>query len=312
MNYPVIQLSKLRTALQHASENSAQLPVDIDDWVAFRGEGQSVVDILALLKGELDALGAAEGFDSKFDAKARPIVHGYLANLDDHVLIDDDFWRYLSGIYLYDIVRARHPENAKSKSADSNWTNFGGKSTATSESLMRRLYIGASLSIDPSNRQDSYHLSRIHDVDLWQSHIIRVLSGENPKYVKGLLKWFKDRDKWYAKMPNSGPVLAELNKLDNFKTGHLRDFVKRVRRLRSNVIHEFLDQPEIDVMISQLAQESIDDRKSWGKKSISKAKAKKSVSSRPKKKSASGGTRAKSAAVKKKSTKKKATPKKKR
>ena len=113
-------------------------------------------------------------------------------------------------------------------------------------------------------------------------------------------------------MPNSGPVLAELNKLDNFKTGHLRDFVKRVRRLRSNVIHEFLDQPEIDVMISQLAQESIDDRKSWGKKSISKAKAKKSVSSRPKKKSATGGTRAKSAAVKKKSTKKKATPKKKR
>ena len=312
MNYPVIQLSKLRTALQHASENAAQLPTDIDDWVSFRGEGQSVVDILALLKGELEALGASEGFDSKFDSKARPIVHGYLANLDDHVLIDDDFWRYLSGIFLYDIVRARHPENAKSKSADSNWTNFGGKSTATTESLMRRLYIGASLSIDPSNRQDSYHLARIHDVDLWQSHIIRVLSGENPKYVKGLLTWFKDRDKWYAKMPNSATVLVELNKLDNFKTGHLRDFVKRVRRLRSNVIHEFLDQPEIDVMISQLAQESIDDRKSWGKKSTSKAKSKKSASNRPKKKSATVGTRVKSAVVKKKSTKKKASPKKKR
>ena len=99
---------------------------------------------------------------------------------------------------------------------------------------------------------------------------------------------------------------------DNFKTGHLRDFVKRVRRLRSNVIHEFLDQAEIDAMISQLAQESMDDRKSWGKKSASKAKTKKSVSSRPKKKSATGGTRAKSAAVKKKSTKKKASPKKKR
>jgi hypothetical protein len=312
MNYPVIQLSKLRTALQHASENLGELPTEIDDWVSFRGEGQSVVDILSLLKGELDALGASEGFDSKFDAKARPIVHGYLANLDDHVLIDDDFWRYLSGIYLYDIVRARHPENAKSKSADSNWTNFGGKSTATTESLMRRLYIGASLSIDPGNRQDSYHLARIHDVDLWQSHIIRVLSGENPKYVKGLLKWFKERDKWYAKMPNSGPVLAELTKLDNFKTGHLRDFVKRVRRLRSNVIHEFLEQAEIDVMISQLAQESIEDRKSWGKKNVSKAKTKKAVTNRPKKKSATDRKRAKSTAVKKSSAKKKTSPKKKR
>lgn len=312
MNYPVIQLSKLRTALQYANENLGQLPAEIDDWVSFRGEGQTVVDILSLLKGELDALGASEGFDSKFDAKARPIVHGYLANLDDHVLIDDDFWRYLSGIYLYDIVRARHPENAKSKSADSNWTNFGGKSTATTESLMRRLYIGASLSIDPSNRQDSYHLSRIHDVDLWQSHIIRVLSGENPKYVKGLLKWFKDRDKWYAKMPNSGPVLIELNKFDNFKTGHLRDFVKRVRRLRSNVIHEFLEQAEIDVMISQLAQESIDDRKSWGKKSVSKAKTKKAVTNRPKKKSTTDRKRVKSTAAKKSSAKKKTSPKKKR
>jgi hypothetical protein len=310
MNYPVIQLSRLRTALQHASENSGQLPSDIEDWIVFRGEGRSVVDILALLKGELESLGASEGFDSKFDAKARPIVHGYLANLDDHVLIDDDFWRYLSGIYLYDIVKARHPENAKSKSVDSNWINYGGKSTATSESLMRRLYIGASLSIDPSNRKDSYHLSRIHDVDLWQSHIIRVLSGENPKYVKGLLKWFKDRDKWYAKMPNSGPVLVELSKLDNFKTGHLRDFVKRVRRLRSNVIHEFLEQSEIDAMISQLAQESIDDRKSWGKKSVSKSKAKKAATSRPRKKSLKDG--AKSTPVKKSAGTKKQSPKKKR
>jgi len=312
MNYPVIQLSKLRTALQYASENSAQLPAEIDDWVSFRGEGQSVVDTLALLKGELEALGAAEGFDSKFDAKARPIVHGYLANLDDHVLIDDDFWRYLSGIYLYDMVRARHPENAKSKSADSNWANFGGKSTATSESLIRRLYVGAALSIDPSNRQDSYHLSRIHDVDLWQSHIIRVLSGENPKYVKGLLKWFKERDKWYGKMPNSGPILVELNKFDNFKTGHLRDFVKRVRRLRSNVIHEFLDQAEIDVLISLLAQESINDRKSWGKESASKGKTKKAVSSRPKKNSAKGGKRVKPTAVKENSAKKNASSNKKR
>lgn len=300
MNYPVIQLSKLRIALQHSIENSAQLPPNIEDWVSFRGDGQSVVDVLALLKGELEALGAANGFDPKFDAKARPIVHGYLANLDDHVLIDDDFWRYLSGIYLYAIVRERHPENAKSKSTDSNWTNFGGKSTATIESLVRRLYLGASLSIDPSNRQDSYHLSRIHDVDLWQSHIIRVLSGENPKYVKGLLKWFKDRDKWYAKMPNSSVVMADLNKLDNFKTGHLRDFVKRVRRLRSNVIHEFLDQSEIDVMISQLAQESIDDRKMWGKKTLRKVKPKKASVKKAKVKSVRGGKKAVAVPKKKK------------
>ena len=312
MNYPVIQLSKLRMALQHASENSAQLPIDIDDWVTFRGDGQSVVDVLALLKGELETLGTSHGFDPKFDAKARPIVHGYLANLDDRVLIDDDFWRYLSGIYLYAIVRERHPESAKSKSVDSNWINFGGKRSATTESLIRRLYLGASLSIDPSNRQDSYHLSRIHDVDLWQSHIIRVLSGENSKYVRGLLIWFKDREKWYLKMPNSSALITELNKLDNFRTAHLRDFVKRVRRLRSNVLHEFLDEAEIDSMISQLAQESIDDRKSWGKKSLSKAKSKQVSVKNAKVKTVRSGKKTGVGSKKKKAIpKKKATLKKK-
>ena len=298
MQYPIIQLSKLRSALQYAIENSGQLPSDIEDWVSYRGEGQSAADILALLKGELETLGATEGFDSKFDAKARSIVHGYLSNLDDQVLIDDDFWRYLSGIYLYEIVKSRHPENAKSKSIDSNWVNFGGKNTATTESLIRRLYIGASLSLDPSNRKDSYHLSRIHDVDLWQSHIVRVLSGHNPMYVKGLLKWFKDRDKWYANMPSSDKVLRDLNKLKNFKTAHLRDFVKRVRRLRSNVIHEFLDQSEVDLMISRLAQESIDDWKSWGEISGGGAKSKRAKKRNSPKKSTNARQKAKSAGAK--------------
>jgi len=128
--------------------------------------------------------------------------------------------------------------------------------------------------------------------------------------VKGLLKWFKDRDKWYAKMTNSSVAMAELNKLDNFKTGHLRDFVKRVRRLRSNVIHEFLDQSEIDSMISQLAQESIDDRKSWGKKSVSKAKPKKTSVKKAKsvksgKKAVAGPKKKKAIARKKSALKKK-------
>ncbi len=276
MNYPVIQLSKLRIVLQQASDDSGQLPADVEDYVSFRGEGQTVVAVLSLLKGELETLGATHGFDSKFDAKARPIIHGYLSNLDDQVLIDDDFWRYLSGVFLYSIVRSRHPESAKAKSVDANWANFGGKNSSTTESLIRRLYLGASLSIDSSDRQDTYHLSRIHDVDLWQSHIIRVLSGENPIYVRSLLKWFKHREKWYSSMPDSTAVLKDLNRFDNFRTAHLRDFVKRIRRLRSNVIHEFLNENEISAMISSLAQESIDDRNSWGKVNQSKTKRKKS------------------------------------
>ena len=69
MNYPVIQLSKLRIALQYASDNSAQLPIDIDDWVSFRGDGQSVFDVLARASQS-----SADVFRNR---QARGIVHGF-------------------------------------------------------------------------------------------------------------------------------------------------------------------------------------------------------------------------------------------
>jgi hypothetical protein len=267
MIYPYITLSKLRTALQYASEHEGLLPEDIDDSVGFRGDGDNrVSDVLSLLKGELESLIPASGIDSRFDSKARELIHGYLSNLDTQILIDSDFWRYLSGVYFYDIVRTRHPENKKAKTIDANWANFGGKSSVTTESLIFRLFLGADLSIDRENRSDPYHLAKVHDVDLWQSHIIRVLSGENPIYARALLLWFKDRDKWYSKQSNSTELLKEMERYDNFKTAHLRDFVKRVRRVRSNVIHELLSLDEVRAMISSLALESLEKRADWAKK----------------------------------------------
>jgi hypothetical protein len=252
--------------LQVVSENEGSLPDDIDDFCGFRGEGEMhVMDVLALLKGELEALIPRKGMDQQFDSRARELVHAYLSNVDTQILLDPDFWRYLSGVYFYDIVQARHPESQKRQNLDSNWANFGGKSSNISESLIYRLFLGADLSIDHENRTDPYHLSRIHDVDLWQSHIIRVLSGENPIYVRALLSWFRERDEWYAKQKNEFEWLDEMGKYENFKTRHLRDFVKRVRRLRSNVIHEFLTSDEVKSMVNSLAKESLSDSSSWVK-----------------------------------------------
>jgi len=282
MIYPYITLPKLRTALQHASENDGRLPEDVDDLIGFRGDGDNrVSDVLSLLKGDLESLITVNGIDPRFDSKARELIHGYLSNLDTQVLIDSDFWRYLSGIYFYDIVRTRHPENKKAKTIDANWANFGGKSSSTTESLIHRLFLGADLSIDRENRSDPYHLSKVHDVDLWQSHIIRVLSGENPIYARALLLWFKERDKWYSKQSNSAELLKEMDRYDNFKTAHLRDFVKRVRRVRSNVIHEFLSLEEVRALINNVALESLEKRADWAKKkSVKKtARTKRAASS---------------------------------
>ena len=46
---------------------------------------------------------------------------------------------------------------------------------------------------------------------------------------------------------------------------HLRDLVKRVRRLRSNVVHEFLSDEEVADMVSHEAMKSLQTIERWGK-----------------------------------------------
>lgn len=254
------------------AQESGKIPEETEDYVRFKGSGaDEAEDALQGLAHDLRAYAGEGPIKPEFDALAREVVHRNLVGLPDAVLADADFWRYLSCVRFHSLVARRHPPSAKSRAEDGidgNWDNFGGKNSSVRESLMFRLYIGADLAYVPGETSDPYELCRIADVDLWQSHIVRVMSGDNPVYVRELLRWFRGREDWYDSLTDVDVEALFSTFSDNPKTRHLRDLVKRVRRLRSNVVHEFLSDSEVKDLLAVEARLSIDDIDRWGRRRV--------------------------------------------
>lgn len=241
---------------------------DSSDFFSIQGQGSDEVwDAIENLADALAPLTSGDTIKPAFDAQARELVHRHLSQIDEDVLSAADFWRYLSSVRFRDAVAKRYPVTRKSftgEGLDGNWANFGALRSDVRETLFFRLFIGAELAYDETNSKDPYHLTRIHDVDLWQSHIVRVFSGDNPEYARSLLSWFKGRSDWY-KACTEVKVEELFSRFDDGpETRHLRDLVKRVRRIRSNIVHEFLAEPEVLEIVEHEALESLRNIKSWG------------------------------------------------
>jgi len=273
MEYPVITLRNAQKLMSVTPTFEEGSNVDLTQFVEYRGSGSSIEDTLKNLEDEIVSLiSQSNAIRPTIDCQLRPMIHAHLCNLDEEVLGDRDFWRYLSSIRFRNLVSSRHPKSNKSAAADgldANLNNFGALREDVKESLFFRLYLGAELAYDPANRKDHYHLSRVHDVDLWQSHIIRVLSGDNSIYVKGLVEWFRDRSSWYQEVAKTPAIKKSMLKYsDGLETRHLRDLVKRIRRLRSNIVHEYLNEGEIKEIIQIESRRSIENISSWGKEKL--------------------------------------------
>ena len=268
MNYPITDLSQAQAYLK--LKESGQVP-DPADFSKSTGDGSAFEPTFLELESRLSNLTAAGFGEGLFDAEARPHVHKLLDGLPLEAKLNPDFWRYLSAIRFYDIVKYRHPKTGKSKvsteagKVDGNWDNYGAKARSVRESLLNRLYVGASLAYMPDDEEDPYRLCAIKDVDLWQSHIIRVLSGENPLYVRALLQWFAGRDGWIDDCGLRREFEAADKKYKDFSKDHLRDLVKRVRRLRSNLLHELLEAEAVRIIVNDAARESFLNVQAWGK-----------------------------------------------
>jgi uncharacterized protein YutE (UPF0331/DUF86 family) len=97
------------------------------------------------------------------------------------------------------------------------------------------------------------------------------MSGDNPVYVRALVDWFSGREAWYQSI-RKDPSLKKvmLKYADGLETRHLRDLVKRVRRLRSNIIHEYLELDDLRMMVSKEAEASLEDISKWGREKSSR------------------------------------------
>jgi hypothetical protein len=98
---------------------------------------------------------------------------------------------------------------------------------------MYRLWLRAELVLD-AQAEDRYHLADAGQIDFYRSHLFRQGYANARNIARALLRF---------QYPNAD--LAE----PRLKTIEIRDLVKRLRRMRSNLFLEILPEDECRVVI---------------------------------------------------------------
>lgn len=199
-------------------------------YVVWKGSGIDITAApLAKMSSELTSLlnssfpGSMKKKDSrldKYEGMASSIVHENLHDLPIEILADEDFWRYVAIISIFEICAWRH------ESLGNN--NFGlSAGRGFLRCLPYRMFIRADIAHRYSDGAN-YSLTSAHGslVDQWASHVLAQQYGSVPKLVKVMLEQFEDLRKRKVKKP----------------TDVDREIAKELRQIRSIQVFEFFQE----------------------------------------------------------------------
>lgn len=213
--------------------------MDVDSLARYAGSGDEFdSSFLQPLRAALTAAMASfpAGIKSKsdpaanvFEGKASRTVHEGLT-VDSEVLADPEFWIWLAVTHFPDVVEWRY-RYGKDESA-AQLGNYGVASRT--DNLLYRLWLRAELVLD-EEAPDRYHLANSGQIDFYRSHLFRQGYANARNFAKALLRF------QYPK--KSSPTEPKL------KTSEIRDLVKRLRRMRSNLFLEILLEEECRAVI---------------------------------------------------------------
>lgn len=150
------------------------------------------------------------------------------------VLTDPDFWRYCS-LKMESFIWARHPKKAPKEDDelinDPPFRYFGAISNSHHRDCVPlRMFNRARLSelaAATGEGVDGAELAKVKAGDVWKSHILRVMNGNSPTIVREILMDTRD-----------------IPKFTSDKKDGIRPLAKELRRVRSNVLFELLEQPQ--------------------------------------------------------------------
>jgi hypothetical protein len=213
--------------------------------VIWKGSGIDITAApLAKMSAELDTLlkstfsGTMKKKDSrldKFEGIASGILHENLNGLPLEILADEDFWRYVALVSMFEIVAWRH------ESLSNN--NFGlTAGRVFLRCLPYRMFIRADIAFRYSHGLN-YDLTSAHGslVDQWASHVLGQQYGSVPRLVKVMLEEFETLRKRKIKRP------TEID----------REIAKELRQVRSIQVFEyFQDEKEISKIVSEVSSSS--------------------------------------------------------
>lgn len=236
MRYPIITTAD---ATSYLAGKRSGTPPDLDLMVKTRGDGPELPqDFVADLIADMAAIKARfpDGVQSDrsanaFEAQAARAIHQRV-NVDAAVLADADYWRWLAVAHFADIVEWRYGSPA----GGTKLANYG--IGARTENLLYRSWLRAELVLD-EHSGDRYHLCDRGQIDFYRSHLFRQGYANARGFARALLK-YQYRDAKDVAKPH-------------LKLGQIRELVKRLRRMRSNLFLEILDEAECHDVIEEEA-----------------------------------------------------------
>lgn len=233
MRYQCMDSTKARRFLELRRENNEP---PLDTFVEAKGLGiEYPIDKINELRIELLKLKSKYPAELKqrdenggrFEAEACEIVHRCLP-FDPQAFADPHFWTWLAVTQLSEIVEWRHGGEGRFAALP----NYGVGSRI--ESLIFRMWLRADLVFD-SSAKDPYWLAKRGDQDLWRSHILRQGYASVRELAKTLVSF---------QCPQNGNRLT---------TDGIRELAKRIRRLRANIMFEFLNPGQLTNILTEQA-----------------------------------------------------------
>jgi len=175
----------------------------------------------------------------RFESEACVVVHTCLAGVDRTVLADHDFWTWLATDLLADIVEWRFGTDG----APTQPANYG--IGVRSENMLFRLWLRAELG--KTAGPEPYKLAQFGDQDLWRSHLLRQGYANARTVVHSMLKL------------QAGELLSAGKPAKRLAGGEepngVRMLAKRLRRMRANVLFEFLSPQQTDSLVFELSSD---------------------------------------------------------
>lgn len=158
------------------------------------------------------------------------VLYSEFSKFPARVLTDPNFWRYCS-LKMESFIWARHPKKKKDLITDPPFRYFGALSNSHHpDCVPLRMFSRArlcELGAAAVGARDGAELAKVRAGDVWKSHILRVMNGNSPAMVRELLIDTRDIPKFTS----------------DTKDG-VRPLVKELRRVRSNVLFELMDQDQ--------------------------------------------------------------------
>jgi hypothetical protein len=175
----------------------------------------------------------------QLDAEAAVILHTTFRHLPMQIATSKGFWRYLSA-YCAESVAKRYGYTDVYDDFDEK--HFGEE---IFDSILPRLWFRAELSIDESNSEDPYWLTKKGLSDFWTSFVLRKIYAQSKPLVRALVRYFFEDES--ISFSRAG---SRITTLEAF-----RDIGKLVRKQHSLTPFELLAEDKCLSVINLLGSE---------------------------------------------------------